>query len=364
MVRRPDYIKPGDTIGITAPSFGAATEPYSIAIDLSEDNLKKHGFNIIEGDTARKGDGIGISTDPKVAAKELVEFYKRDDIAAIITAGGGELMCETISNVDFEELKECKPKWFMGYSDNTNFVFPLVTISNTQAIYGPCISEFSKVWEETENDAISLLEGTKKSFDGYKRFVEPNVPSADEITEKESHNSPKVYTAQDIKAPYGYNADRELVTFINKDGKLERDAATEVQMEGVLLGGCLDILVNICGTRFDKVKEFKEQHKDIVWIFEACELNTMSIRRSLWNLKEAGWLDGAKGFIIGRPESAWKQNLMGCDQYNAVTGALADIGAPIVMDVEIGHVDPMMPVVMGAEAVITVKGNELNITYK
>ena len=363
MIRRPGYIKPGDTIGITAPSFGAATEPYSLMLPISEEKIEARGYQIIEGDTARKGDGIGISTDPKVAARELVEFYKREDIDAIISAGGGELMCETISNIDFNEFKDVTPKWFIGYSDNTNFIFPLVTISGIQAIYGPCISGFAKIWEESEKDSFALLEGSKSSFDGYRRFIDPEVLGEKEAKEQKEESRPIVYTREIIEAPYEYNADRELVSFECLDGTARKAPEKELKMEGVLLGGCLDILVNICGTRFDNVKEFKKENKDIIWIFEACDLNTMSIRRSLWCLKEAGWLDGAKGFIIGRPACAWKQAMMGCDQYNAVTDVLKDYNAPIIMDAEIGHIDPQLPVVMGAEAVVTAKGNEFNISY-
>ncbi len=363
MIRRPKSIRPGDTIGITAPSFGASTEPYSLMLPISEGNIEKLGYHIVEGETARKGDGIGISTDPKVCGKELMEFYKRSDIDAIISAGGGELMCETISNVDFEELKNCPPKWFIGYSDNTNFVFPLVTISNTQAIYGPCISGFAKDWEETEKDSFAILEGTKSSFDGYKRFIEPGKMDDTQEEEAELSEGPHVYTEEELRATYAFNADRELVSFVSGENGMKEAAGEQVQMEGVLLGGCLDILVNICGTRFDKVKEFKKEHPDIIWVFEACELNPMSIRRSIWCLKEAGWLDGAKGFLIGRPEDAWKQDQIGCNQYNAVTGVVGDMGVPIVMDAEIGHVDPMLPVIMGAKAKVTVKGNDLNITY-
>ena len=364
MIRRPKYISPGDTIGITAPSFGAATEPYSLMLPLSEEKIKDRGYKIIEGDTARKGDGIGISTDPKVAAKELCEFYMRDDIDAIISAGGGELMCETISNIDFNDFKTASPKWFIGYSDNTNFVFPLVTISGIQAIYGPCISGFSKTWEETEKDSFALLEGKKSSFDGYKRFIDPEVLRTAKEKAENSNPQPQVYTREMLEAPYEYNADRELVTYECIEGSAVPASGKEIRMEGILLGGCLDILVNICGTKFDNVKEFKKENKDIIWIFEACDLNTMSIRRSLWCLKEAGWLDGTKGFIIGRPAAAWKQEMMGCDQYNAVTDVLKGFKVPVIMDAEIGHIDPMLPVVMGAEALVTAKGNEFNITYK
>ena len=105
MIKRPEYIKPGDTIGVTAPSFGPSIEPYSLMYPLSKENIENRGYKVIAGETVFKSDGLGISTDPKVTGKELMDFYKREDINAIISAGGGELMCETISNMDFDELK-------------------------------------------------------------------------------------------------------------------------------------------------------------------------------------------------------------------------------------------------------------------
>ena len=40
--------------------------------------------------------------------------------------------------------------------------------------------------------------------------------------------------------------------------------------EGRMLGGCIDILSLICGTKYDKVKEFNEKYKEdgIVWYFD------------------------------------------------------------------------------------------------
>ncbi|RKM62382.1 LD-carboxypeptidase [Butyrivibrio sp. CB08] len=354
MIKRPDSIKSGNTIGITAPSYGASIEPYSLLIDISEDNIRNRGYKIVEGKTARLGDGIGISTDPKVCAAELMEFYKRDDIDAIISAGGGELMVETITHVDFDELKKYKPKWYLGYSDNTNFIFPLVTITGVQGIYGPCINGFAKVWEDTEKDSFAILEGTKSSFDGYNKFVEP-VKEEQEVTPE--------YTDEYLRAPYAYNADRELVSFVPDKTGLVPAGDSTITMDGVLLGGCLDILDCLVGTRFDRVKEFNKNNPKVIWVLECCDLTPMSIRRGIWTLREAGWFENAAGFVFGRPREAWKQNMLGVDQYNAATDVLKDLGVPVVMDAEIGHIDPMLPVIMGAEATVTVKGNSLNISY-
>ena len=117
MIRIPPSIKPGDTIGIAAPSFGATTEPYASRLKNACLQLKNRGYKIIEGECCKKSDGHGISTNPKDAARELMDFYLSPKINAIISCGGGELMCETTGFLDFEKLKSAPPKWFIGCSD-------------------------------------------------------------------------------------------------------------------------------------------------------------------------------------------------------------------------------------------------------
>ena len=65
----------------------------------------------------------------------------------------------------------------------------------------------------------------------------------------------------------------------------------------------MDCLVNLLGTEFDKVQEFTEKYQDdgIIWFLESCDLNVMSIRRAVWQMKHAGWFSHVKGFLIGRP---------------------------------------------------------------
>ena len=114
------------------------------------------------------------------------------------------------------------------------------------------------------------------------------------------------------------------------------------------VGGCLDILVNLCGTRFDHVKEFAEKYKEdgIIWFLEACDLEPFSIRRALWELKEAGWFRYAKGFLIGRPLH-YEDVQMGLDRFGAVMGILDEFDVPVVMDCDLGHLPPMMPMING-----------------
>ena len=76
-------------------------------------------------------EGIGISNTPQACGKELTDYYCSVDNDILISCGGGEMMCETMNFVDFEKIKSAEPKWYMGYSDNTNFTFLLSTICDT-----------------------------------------------------------------------------------------------------------------------------------------------------------------------------------------------------------------------------------------
>ena len=118
------------------------------------------------------------------------------------------------------------------------------------------------------------------------------------------------------------------------------------------------------GTKYDMVAEFNNRYKDegVIWLLEACDLNVMSIRRALWNLDRAGWFVNAKGFIIGRPLAGWQQEMMGLDQYNAVTGILGKYKVPIVMDADIGHLPPAMPIISGGLANVATSEN-ITIKY-
>jgi muramoyltetrapeptide carboxypeptidase LdcA involved in peptidoglycan recycling len=140
-------------------------------------------------------------------------------------------------------------------------------------------------------------------------------------------------------------------------------------MKGRLLGGCLDCLDILVGTRFDKVEEFCEKYREdgILWFMESCDLNPMGIRRALWQLKEAGWFRYVKGFLIGRP-LCFGEEMMGLDAYHAVFDILQEYHVPIIMDVDLGHLPPSMPIMCGAVGVVEVEDIgerlEISITYE
>jgi len=337
-MRYPEFLKENGTIGFVAPAFGCATEPYKSAFLNSHKKWENLGHRIDLGPNCYEGNGIGISNTPKLCGKELNEWYCSKNNDVLISCGGGELMCEVVPYIDFERLKEAKPKWFMGYSDNTNFTFLSAILMDTAAIYGPCAAAFGmEPWHPSLQDAYDVLSGKRDTIKGYG------------LWEKESLKDEEYPLL-----PYNVTEKSVICKFPDED----------VELEGRLLGGCMDILQMYPGTAYDKVKDFNEKYKEdgIIWFLEACELNVMSIRRALWQMKEAGWFTHVKGFLIGRP-MMYGQDMFGVDQYRAVTDMLSEFNVPIVMDLDIGHLAPMMPMICGGTAKVAVKGNDITIQY-
>lgn len=342
-MRYPDFLDANGTIGFVAPSFGCNIEPYRTGFGKAQEKLREMGHGLWLGPNCYEGSGIGISNTPQKCGKELTMAYCGEDCDAIISCGGGELMCEILDFVDFEKVRNAKPKWYMGFSDNTNFTFLLTTLADTASIYGPCAATFGmEPWHQSVQDAYDTIRGMKNVIKGYDKW------------EKES-----LKDEEHPLAPYNTTEPKILHTFIGDKN------VNEATMQGRLVGGCMDCLVNLLGTKYDSVADFNEKYKEdgIIWFLESCDLNVMSIRRAIWQMEHAGWFEYVKGFVIGRPMH-FHEDMMGLDQYHAVVDLLAHYNVPIVMDVDLGHLPPMMPIVSGSMAGITVKENDIEIRYE
>lgn len=321
-MRYPEFLRDGGTIGLVAPSFGCSFDPYKTRFEAAKNKLSTMGFNFIEAPHVQMNEGLGKSGPEDILGREFNNVYLNQNVDAVISVGGGETMCEVVPYIDFEAIKNSTPKWYMGFSDNTNFTFLSATLADTAAIYGSCFPAlgFAPVDEGTA-DSWALLCGKKLDFSGYPMWEREGLDSDDPL------------------APLNLTEKTEYRA-VNYTGK---------PLKGRLLGGCGDILFTLLGTRFDKVREFNERYKNdgTLWFIEFCDLHPMDVRRALWAMREAGWFDTATGFIFGRPLHFGEEQL-GMDMYCAVEGAVGRLGVPIIMDADLGHLPPAMPIITGA----------------
>lgn len=338
-MRYPEFLQDNGRIGFIAPSFGAFIEPYHTCFRSAVKKFEDMGYTAVIGPNVFEGVGVGKSNTAEKCGAEINDFFTNDRSDIIISAGGGETMCEDLDFVDFEAIKKAVPKWFMGYSDNTNLVLTLPAICDTAAIYGPCASAFGmNGWHPAVEDAYRMLRGERLCISNYDKW---------EKAERED---------QQPLDPYNVTED-----FCMKIGM----GADKAAFSGRLIGGCLDVLAVLCGTRFDKVKEFADKYADdgIIWFIEACELTPIGIRRLLWQLKEAGWFKNVKGFMLGRP-MLFDDESFGLTHIAAAESILGELEVPILHDVDLGHLPPMMPLIAGAMADVEAGEGRLSINMR
>ena len=375
-MRYPEFIKANATLGFIAPSFGCASlEPYYTRFQNALSFFESQGYTAIVGPNVYLEDGIGKSTTPEKCGAEINEFFTGETCDAILSVGGGETMCEDLEFVDFDAIAASKPKWFMGYSDNTNLIYTLATICDTAAIYGPNASSFGmRPLHPYLQDTMAVLSGQSLTAHNYDAWEIEGLDSPENPTATLNCTEPfqmsvyyngQLLTPKNAAAPGALAADASLASdACVANVSLVPGASTEFSVSGRMLGGCLDILCVLCGTRFDHTKEFIEKYDadGTIFFLESCDLNPLAIIRGLWQLKNAGWFKNTKSFLFGRPLHI-NENLMGIDCRQAVIHVLGDLDVPIFFDLDIGHLPPQMPIISGAIGTIHAKGNSVSIDY-
>lgn len=344
-MKYPKFLSDIGTIGFAAPSFGCNVEPYKSRLISAVSRFKKWGHPVMLGPNCFLGEGIGISNTPDKCGRELTDLYCSRDNDILLSCGGGELMCETIDFVDWERVGKAAPKWYCGYSDNTNFTFLLTTLCDTASVYGANGPSFgAEPAHESILDTYAFLRGEKMAFENY-----PVYEGRDDSLISEDNPLAPLHTIRPFQPLF----------FDEKGNRTDTWKAG-----GRLLGGCIDILTNIRGTAYDKVSEFAERYREdgILWFFEDCELNPMAIRRTLWAMKHTGWFRHVKGFLIGRPMNEGEE-YCGLGHEEAVVGTLKELGVPIAYGLDFGHLPPHMPIVCGAVAEAEGSGQSFRITY-
>lgn len=142
---------------------------------------------------------------------------------------------------------------------------------------------------------------------------------------------------------------------MTEDTRWKTVSSGPVTMKGRLLGGCIDVIRHLIGTPFGNLQHFQEQminNEPILWYLENCELNTVDVRRSLVQMKLAGWFENCSGIMFGRsPANRPVENYTAEDIYAELS---EELQVPIVYDIDCGHIPPQITLINGAYAEVDV----------
>lgn len=321
-MKYPEFLKEKDVIGITAPSDGVIDPVKLNRLENAILKFSELGYSVLETGNVRSSEK-GISSSAKVRARELEDLFKDPFVSMIICVAGGDFLLEMLSQFDLSVISE-NPKWIQGYSDPTGILYLVTTKLDIATIYGENFKTFGmEKWHPSLENNLEILKGNLISQTNFDLFEKEDLPY--------------------VSGLEGYHLDTPVVwkSLFNKK---------KVSMKGRLIGGCLDLLVSLIGTRFDYTKDFisKYQEDGILWYFDNCELTSEGVIRALWQLKEAGWFQGTKGILFGR--SMTNSSYYDISFEEAIRRSLNDLDIEVLWDLDFGHVKPSVTLINGAIA--------------
>ncbi len=227
--------------------------------------------------------------------RDLHHAFADDEVRAIFSTRGGYGSAYLLDSLDLDLIAE-SAKPFLGYSDLTALQLWLLDQIQLPAFHGPMLSaDFAR------DNGVHL----------------PSLQAA--------------LTGQ----TYSLGADEGLRTL--HPGRAR----------GILYGGCLSVLVALLGTPYEPQTEGK------LLFLEDVNAKPYQVDRMLWQLAQAGKLDGVKGIVFGE--------MLDCQSPGAppelldevILRVLDDFQGPIAIGLRSGHVSgPNVTLTFGIEAEI------------
>ena len=280
-VHKPARLKQGDRIGVVAPAGCVASEELAAGILA----IREQGFEVelAAGIHNRKG---YLAGSEEIRAQDLVGFFLRDDIDAIICARGGFGSVQLLPFLDAEIRRH--PKIFCGYSDITILLNWLLQKWGFVTFHAPMVAM---------DLARGLSNRAKEHFWGI-------------LTGKEKKWSIKL-------------------------GEALRSGKCEAPM----IGGCLSLLTTTLGTPYEV-----DTRKKILFLEDVGE-KPYRIERMLIHLKSAGKFERLAGLVFGdftQCEGAGPR-----DVKTIVREMFQDAPYPVAMGMPAGHGEENLALPLG-----------------
>ncbi|HEY1112584.1 MAG TPA: LD-carboxypeptidase [Chitinophagaceae bacterium] len=306
--KRPAYLKPGDTIGITSPAGAITVEEMQPALAV----LRSWGFQVRIGATIGRKDFTRGGTDDE-RRNDLQAMLDDPSLKAILCARGGYGVVRIIDGLDWTKFKQ-KPKWVIGFSDITILHNHIHRHCQVASVHSKMTNSFPDDWNTALPIQIETILSLRDALQGRKM--------------------------QYAATPHPQN----------RTGTAE----------GVLVGGNLKLLESMAGTPSDIQTAGK-----ILFVEDTGEY-LYSLDRMFWNLKRTGKLDKVAGLIVGgfsiKEDDEGEE--FGRTLQEIVLEKVKEYKYPVCFDFPVGHQRANYALKCGVAHLLAVRDNEVTLTEK
>ncbi|WP_313534292.1 MULTISPECIES: LD-carboxypeptidase [Arsenicicoccus] len=312
-LRFPAPLRPGNTVGVTSPSSGVSGA-LQARLDVALATVRDRGYQVVVGDCM---DGSGhLSAPAAQRADELQGMLLDPSIRAVVPPWGGETAIDLIGLLDWEQIGRAEPTWVVGFSDIATLITPLTLVAGWATIHGNNLMDTPYLTPEglvSWLDIVTLGQGATvvqtppgRHRRGFVDYVEH--PGVDEYL----LDVPGSWTRLD-------------------------SLGGEVDVTGRLVGGCIETLANLAGSRYLDTSRLAELGDGLLVYVEAAGDDAPAICRNLHGMRLNGVFDHARAVLVGRTYAPPGETLtqheavvdaLGCSRSPSSRTSSADTGPP------------------------------------
>jgi muramoyltetrapeptide carboxypeptidase len=257
-----------------------ASTPQPDRVESGLESLRSLGYAPQAADHILTRGPLYFAGTPEMRLRDLHHAFADDEVRAIFSTRGGYGSNYLLDALDLDLIAE-SAKPFFGYSDLTALQMWLLDQIQLAAFHGPMVAaDFSR------EDGVHL----------------PSLQAA---------LSGQIYS---VGAPEGLRT-------------LHPGRA-----RGTLYGGCLSILVALLGTPYEPQTEGK------LIFLEDFNAKPFQVDRMLWQLRQAGKLDGVKGIVFGEMLDCLSPGAPPELLDEVILRVFHDFQGPIAIGLRSGHV--------------------------
>jgi len=271
---KPGALRRGDKIGLIAPASSFNREAFLLGCD----RLRQMGYEPVYSQNIFERD-IYFAGSVERRAQEFHEFWRREDIAALICVRGGYGSNYLLEKLDYGMIA-AQPKILLGCSDSTSLLTAIHDRTGLIGFHGPMVAK--DIADGTFDEA-----SWKSALQGESNWTVPS--SGVEVL---------------------------------RTGKAA----------GRLYGGCLSMLVASLGTPYEI------QTGDCILFIEDIGEKPFRIDRMLTHLRLANKLEKVRGFVFGEMLDCLPPQGETYTLQQVIMRVLEPYNVPIVYGLKSGHV--------------------------